>query len=97
MAVIVRLQIAHVPNVIAINFNITYMKFFNRQHKQRTIIGFFFCVVTAMAFMPYGSFDPRQVGFWLSIAFAIMTTVGTNWLMLKFSQPIEDRDQPKRE
>ena len=64
------------------------MKFFvNKQHKIR----FWFSLISAsllfMYFMPYGSFDPGNIGFWLSIVCALIIGVGSNLVLRKYQRP----------
>lgn len=50
------------------------------ENKERLIVRVAFASILAMLLMPYGSLDPRDVGFWLSIVFGIMVVFGTIWV-----------------
>ncbi|MEK6478614.1 hypothetical protein WJR50_13805 [Catalinimonas sp. 4WD22] len=34
-----------------------------------------------MAFAPHGSFNPKEVGFWISIMFGLTTSFGTSYIL----------------
>ncbi|TDI63831.1 MAG: hypothetical protein E2O88_12105 [Bacteroidetes bacterium] len=55
--------------------------FLNKNHKRRAIIGFLLSLPVFMWLMPYGSFDPREIGFWMSIVLALIIEIPGNLLL----------------
>ncbi len=60
--------------------------FLNKRHKWVSIIGLIISIPVLMAFMPYGSFNPSEIGFWMSIGLALFIDIGTNLLLVKFQK-----------
>ncbi|REE01297.1 hypothetical protein C7460_104318 [Marinoscillum furvescens DSM 4134] len=60
--------------------------FLNEKHKWVSIIGLIISIPIFMALMPYGSFNPSDIGFWMSIGLALFIDIGTNFLLVKFQK-----------
>jgi len=58
--------------------------FLNKKHKIVSTIGLAISIPLLMLFMPYGSFNPLKLGFWLCIGLALFIDLGTNFLLVKF-------------
>jgi len=57
--------------------------FLNKNHKHRALIGIMLTIPFFMWLMPYGSFDPREMGFWMSIVCALIIEIPLNLLVIK--------------
>jgi len=58
--------------------------FVNKKHRRASITSTLIMIPVFMKFMPYGSFNPGEAGFWLSIICALFISISTNLAMVKF-------------
>jgi len=54
--------------------------------KLRLAIGFIFQVLLFMAIAPFGSFDPKSIGFWFSLFGAGFTTILIYFAFKKYAK-----------
>jgi hypothetical protein len=55
----------------------------NEKHKRRSIIAHLFMPFVFMGIMSWGSYDPRNPGFWGSILFSIFVGVVGDYFLVK--------------
>jgi len=55
----------------------------NEKHKKRSIISHIFMPFLFMGIMSWGSFDPRNFGFWGSIILSIFVGIVGDYLLVK--------------
>jgi len=58
----------------------------NENHKRRSIIAHFFMPFIFMAVMSWGSFDPRNFGFWASILLSIFVGITGDIVLVKLNK-----------
>jgi hypothetical protein len=60
--------------------------FVNERHKRRAIIAHIVMPFICMGVMSWGSYDPREYGFWGSILFSIFLGVTSDYLLVKMKE-----------
>ena len=61
----------------------------NKKQRNLAIIVTVVGALVFMQFMPWGSFNPAKLGFWLSILTAVTTRFGTDYFLAKYR--VEDK------
>jgi hypothetical protein len=59
--------------------------FFSKGHRNSSIISVFIMSIGFMVVTTYGSLNPADLGFWLSILSAIFTQFVVNYVLVKFA------------
>ena len=63
--------------------------FLNKKHKLITLFNSIWVSIAFMKWMPYGSFFPNELGFWLSTVNALMMIFLTNITIIKLRDKSE--------
>lgn len=68
------------------------MKLFHNKSQRNTFIVFTVVMAVAdMAWRDWGSFDPRNYGFWLAVGKSLLFNLFFNWIM-KYQNPTKKKD-----
>ena len=60
--------------------------FLSKNHQRQALIALILSIPLFMWLMPFGSFDPRDPGFWLAIAVAVIIELIGNWVFTGIQQ-----------
>lgn len=58
-----------------------------------SLIGVLFISLSFMFFAPFGSLNPKSIGFWISILASLTTVLGTNLTMIKYQSKSDKSDE----